>query len=171
MESNKSFFINNLPKSLLFFGININIFIPLESPAKTQENLVISKVFSYRLLSCSCCKKWVNHLRDYGLEVVDNIVEDISEVKKQYNVPNNLRSCHSAKTGNNIIEGHVPIKSINKLFKEKSRISGITFPGLPHGSTGMETHSHASHSHNYETYEVVSFSKNGKTKIFELISP
>ena len=172
MESNKSFFINNLPKSFLFLGILIiNTFNSQESPAKIQENLDIPKVVSYRLSSCSCCKKWVNHLRDNGLEVVDNIVEDISEIKKKYNVPNNLRSCHSAKIGNYIIEGHVPIESINKLFKEKARISGIAVPGMPHGSPGMETHSHASQSHNYETYEVVSFSKNGKTKIFELISP
>ena len=26
-----------------------------------------------------------------GLEVVDNIVENISEIKQQYNVPNNLK--------------------------------------------------------------------------------
>ena len=97
--------------------------------------------------------------------------ENISEIKQQYNVPNNLRSCHSAKIGNYTIEGHVPIESINKLFKEKPSISGIAVPGMPHGSPGMETHSHESHSHNYETYKVVSFSKNGNTKIFDQISP
>ena len=172
MESNKSFFINNLRNSLLFFGILIiNTFNSQESPAKTQENLDIPKVVSYRLSSCSCCMKWVNNLRDKGLEVVDNIVEDISEIKKQYNISNNLRSCHSAKIGNYIIEGHVPIESINKLFKEKPRISGMTVPGMPHRSPFMETNSHASHSHNYDTYKVVSFSKNGKTKIFQQISP
>ena len=158
--------------SLLFSGILIvNTFNPQGSTAKNQENINIPKVLSYRSESCSCCKKWVNHLRDNGLEVVDNIVENISEIKKQYNVPNNLRSCHSAKIGNYTIEGHVPIESINKLFKEKPIISGIAVPGMPHGSPGMETHSHESHSHNYETYKVVSFSNNGNTKIFDQISP
>ena len=42
---------------------------------------------------------------------------------------------------------------------------------MPHGSPGMETHSHESPSHNYETYKVVSFSNNGNTKIFDQISP
>ena len=157
---------------LIFSGILFtNIINPNKSIALTQENIDIPKVISYRSSSCSCCKKWINHLRDNGLEVVDNIVENISEIKQQYNVPNNLRSCHSAKIGNYTIEGHVPIESINKLFKEKPSISGIAVPGMPHGSPGMETHSHESHSHNYETYKVVSFSKNGNTKIFDQISP
>ncbi len=32
-----------------------------------------------------------------GLEVVDNVVEDISLIKDQYSIPNNLRSCHTEK--------------------------------------------------------------------------
>ena len=73
----------------------------------------MSEVVSCRSASCGWCKKWINHLRDNRLEVV----EDISEIKNQYKIPNNLRSCHSAKIGNYIIEGHVPIESINKLLK------------------------------------------------------
>ena len=65
----------------------------------------------------------------------------------------------------------IPIESINKLFKEKPSISGIAVPGMPHGSPGMETHSHNSHSHNHESYIVISFSNNGSTKIFDTISP
>ena len=102
---------------------------------------------------------------------MDNIVKNISGIKQQYNIPNNLRSCHTAKIGNYKIEGHVPIESINKLFKEKAIISGLAVPGMPHGSPGMETHSHESHSHNYEAYKVVSFSNSGDTKIFDTIYP
>ena len=172
MEFSKSIFKSNLLNSLLFSGILIvNTFNAQESTAKNKENIDIPKVLSYRSASCSCCKKWVNHLRDNGLEVVDNIVENISEIKQHYNVPNNLRSCHSAKISNYTIEGHVPIESINKLFKEKPSIYGLAVPGMPHGSPGMETHSHESQSHNYETYKVFSFSHNGNTKIFDQISP
>jgi len=42
---------------------------------------------------------------------------------------------------------------------------------MPLGSPGMEMHSHKLHSHDYENYKVVSFSKTGKTKIFDKISP
>ena len=110
-------------------------------------------------------------MRDSGLEVVDNIVEDILVIKDQYQIPNNLRSFHTAQIANYTIEGHVTIKSINKLFTENPIIKGIAVPGMPLGFPGMEMHNHDWHSHDYEYYKVVSFSKTGKTKIFEKISP
>ena len=164
----KTRFLNYLISSGMLFANTINVH---RISAATQENIDMPKVFSYRSASCGCCKKWINHLRDNGLEVVDNIVEDVSVIKNQYQIPNNLRSCHSAQIANYTIEGHVPIESINKLFREKPNINGIAVPGMPHGSPGMEMHSHESHSHVYENYKVVSFSKTGKTKIFDKISP
>ena len=56
----------------------VNIVNVEKSSAKTQDNIDIPKVVSYRSASCGCCKKWVNHLRQNGLEVVDNILEDVS---------------------------------------------------------------------------------------------
>ncbi len=172
MAINKVFikirFLNYLISSGMLFANTIYIH---RISAVTQENIDIPKVVSYRSASCGCCKKWINHLRDNGLEVLDNIVVDVSAIKNQYQIPNNLRSCHSAQIANYTIEGHVPIESINKLFREKPNINGIAVPGMPLGSPGMEMHSHDSHSHDYENYKVVSFSSNGKKKIFDKISP
>jgi len=154
----KTRFLNYLISSGMLFANIINVH---RISAATQENTDIPKVVSYRSASCGCCKKWINHIRDNGLEVVDNIVEDVSVMKNQNQIPNNLRSCHSAQIANYTIEGHVPFESINKLFREKPNINGIAVPGMPLGSPGMEMHSHESHSHDYENYKVVSFSKNG----------
>ena len=164
----KKLFLN----SLIFSGILfINIINDHKSSARTLENVDIPEVVSYRSTSCGCCKKWITHLRDNGLKVVDNVVEDVTVIKNKYQIPNNLRSCHSAKFGKYLIEGHVPIESINKLLREKPSINGIAVPRMPLGSPGMEMHNHDSHSHDYENYKVVSFSKTGKTKIFDKISP
>jgi hypothetical protein len=160
-------FFNFLIFSGIFFANTINAY---RTSAGTKVNIDIPKVISYRSASCGCCKKWINHLRDNGLEVVDNIVEDVLVIKKQYQIPNNLRSCHSAQIANYTIEGHVPIESINKLFKKKPSVKGIAVPGMPLGSPGMEMNSHHSHSHDYENYKVISFSKSGKTEIFDKIS-
>ncbi len=161
-------FLNSLFFSGIIFANTINA---QNTSARSQENIDIPKVISYRSASCGCCKKWINHLRAYGLEVVDNIVEDVSAIKNQHQIPNNLRSCHSAQIANYKIEGHVPIESINKLFREKPNINGIAVPGMPLGSPGMEMNPHDSHSHDYENYKIVSFSKTGKTKIFDKVSP
>ncbi len=91
-------------------------------------------------------------------------MKDVSLINNQYQIPNNLRSCHSAQIANYTIEGHVPIESIKKLFREKPNINGIAVPGKPLGSPGMEIYSHHLHSHDYEKYKVVSFSKTGKQK-------
>ena len=172
MTFNKTFIKKKLLNFLIFSGILfLNSTNANGSSAGTQENIDIPKVVSYRTASCGCCKKWINHLRDDGLEVVDNLVEDDSVIKEQYQIPNNLRSCHSAQNTNYTIEGHVPIKSINKLFKEKPVIKGIAVRGMPLTSYGMGIHSHYSSSHDYENCKVVSFSKTGKTKIFDEIPP
>ena len=172
MASKKIFTKKSVLNSLIFSGILFtNINNTHKSIALTQNIIDPPKVFSYRSVSCGCCKKWINHLRDNGLEVVDNIVEDLSAIKDQYQIPNDLKSCHSALIANYTIEGHVPIKSIDKLLREKPDIKGIAVPGMPIGSPGMEMHTHDSHSHDYENYKVVSFSKTGKTKIFDEISP
>jgi hypothetical protein len=172
MKSKKIFterrFLNSLIYSGIFFANIINF---QKTIARTQEIIDLPQVVSYRSAACVCCKKWINHLRDNGLEVVDNIVEDVSSIKNQYQIPNNLRSCHTAQIGKYIIEGHTPVESIKKLFKEKPMISGIAVPGMPHGSPGMEIDSHKSHSHDNENYDVVSFNKIGQTKTFDKISP
>ena len=172
MASIKIFFKRGFLNYLIFSGILFSNTINAHKIfARTQGDMDIPKVLSYRSASCSCCKKWINHLRDNGLEVVDNIVEDVSVIKNQYQIPNNLRSCHSAQISNYTIEGHVPIESINKLLREKPSLKGIAVQGMPLGSPGMEMNSHHSHAHDYENYKVVSFSKTGKTKIFDEISP
>ena len=167
-KSCKDRFLN----SLIFSGILLtNIINANKSIALTQENIDIPAFVSYRSASCACCKKWINHLRDNALEVVDNIVEDISLIKDQYQVPNNLRTCHSSQISNYTIAGYVPIKSINTLFREKLVSKGIALPGMPLSSPGMEMLSQDSYSHDYENYKLFSFSKTSKTKLFDTISP
>ena len=161
-------------KKSLFSILVIFIFAPylIAAPIRSENNLNFPKVTSYRSASCSCCKKWVNHLRSNGLEVVDNVVEDISLIKNKYSIPNNLRSCHTANMGNYLLEGHVPFESIKKLNLKSPTISGIAVPGMPHGSPGMEVHNHGSHSHNlYKSYEVFSFGDNNQEKIFDKVTP
>ena len=161
-------------KKSFFSVVVLLIFAPAlnAAPIRSESNLNFPKITSYRSASCGCCKKWVNHLRSSGLEVVDNVVEDISLIKDQYSIPNNLRSCHTAKMGNYFIEGHVPFESIKKLKLKSPTIAGIAVPGMPHGSPGMEVHNHGSHPHDhYKNYEVYSFGENIQEEIFDKVTP
>ena len=171
MAINKIFTKKRLLNSKFFSGIFFtNSIIAHRTSAGTQENIYIPKVVYYRSASCGCCKKWINHLRDNVLEVVDNIFEDVSLIRNQFQIPNNLRSCLFAQIDNYRIEERVSIKSIKKLFGEKTSIKGIALEDKSLSCTGIEIHFYDSHSHYYENYKVVKFRKTGKTKIFDKIS-
>ena len=48
-----------------------------------------------------------------------------------------LSPCHISIIGNYVVGGHVPIEVVNRLLAEKPAITGITLPGMPMGSPGM----------------------------------
>lgn len=47
-------------------------------------------------------------------------------------------SCHTALTGGYAIEGHVPVREIERLLKERPDAIGLAVPGMVIGSPGME---------------------------------
>ena len=125
----------------------------------TSDKTNANEVVVYQSKSCGCCKKWVKHLEDSGFKVKSEFVSDVTEVKLKMNLPMRLASCHTAVANGYIIEGHVPASAIRKLFSEKPSIKGISVPGMPIGTPGME----GSHR---ESYEVIAFKENGTEKIF-----
>ena len=96
------------------------------------------KVVVYKSPTCGCCKAWVKHLRDNGFEVEVHQRYNVEPVKDEMGVPKPLRSCHTAKVGGYVIEGHVPADLIVKLLEEKPAAAGLAVPGMPMGSPGME---------------------------------
>ena len=57
-------------------------------------------------------------------------------------VPENLQSCHTATVGWYTIAGHVPVADIERLLDEKPKVVGLSVPGMPSGSPGMENGQH-----------------------------
>ena len=59
-------------------------------------------------------------------------------MRAKLGLPQNLGSCHTALVGGYVVEGHVPAADVRKLLKEKPKALGITVPGMPIGSPGMD---------------------------------
>jgi hypothetical protein len=108
---------------------------------------------------CGCCAKWVEYLQQRGFDVKITETEEMAAVKSRLKVPEELRSCHTAKVGKYVVEGHVPVEDIERLLKEKPDAIGIAVAGMPMGAPGME---HGGHK---EAYKTVLFSAKG-TKVF-----
>jgi hypothetical protein len=114
----------------------------------------------YRSASCGCCSKWVDHLKENKFIVKDYVVDDVQIVKDKNGVPKSMASCHTALVNGYVVEGHVPAKDIMRLLKEKPRVVGISVPGMPVGTPGMEMGGRK------DPYEVVSFDKNNNYQVF-----
>jgi len=89
--------------------------------------------------SCSCCGKWIEHLQQNGFQVSVHEVNDVPAARKKLGMPDRLGSCHTARVGDYVIEGHVPATDIQRLLKEKPKALGLAVPAMPPGSPGMET--------------------------------
>lgn len=106
----------------------------------------------YKSPSCGCCGGWVTHMESSGFSVEVQNVEDVYVIKEQLNVPPNAASCHTAKIGGYVIEGHVPAADIRRLLKDKPKIDGIAAPGMPMGSPGMEVPGEPADKYNVVTF-------------------
>jgi hypothetical protein len=131
--------------------------------ASAQQNAAASKPTAvvYKTSSCGCCKMWVEHLKANGftVEAKDVSADEVRAVSKAAGLKDDDTSCHTAKIGGYIVEGHVPASDIQRLLKEKPAIAGIAAPGMPQGSPGMEQGSK-------EPFDVVAFTKDGKTRLY-----
>ena len=89
--------------------------------------------------SCGCCADWIELAREHGHDVEAVDVLYIGEAKRALGVPEALRSCHTARIGGYVVEGHVPFEALDRLLAERPDVAGIAVPGMPVGSPGMGT--------------------------------
>lgn len=101
--------------------------------------LAEAQVDVYKSPYCGCCEKWVEHLRAHGFEVRTHDVMDVPGQRKKFGMPEAYGSCHTAKVGNYLVEGHVPAADVQRLLKEKPQTVGLAVPSMPPGSPGMES--------------------------------
>ena len=127
----------------------------------TAPASALPKVTVYKTSSCGCCKLWVDHMKANGFDVqaMDVSSADVRNVSKMAGLKDEDTSCHTAKVGNYTIEGHVPAADIKRLLREKSAVAGLSAPGMPQGSPGMEQGVK-------EPYDVIAFKKDGTSTVF-----
>ena len=118
------------------------------------------KVDVWKSPSCGCCQGWVDYLSESGFDVTIHHSEKMSQIKQNLGITDqSLHSCHTAKIGNYLIEGHVPVSDIRRLLAEKPDIIGLTAPGMPAMSPGMG-------SIEPKDYDVLQFDKHQKSSVF-----
>ncbi len=110
--------------------------------------------------TCGCCQGWVDYLEDNGFKVTAHDVDALTKIKRNLGITDpSLHSCHTAKIGDYLVEGHVPVADIQRLLEERPDILGITAPGMPMMSPGM-------HSIEPKGYDVLQFDADQNATLF-----
>ena len=117
------------------------------------------KIMVYKSPTCGCCTKWVSHLQENGFEVETTDLKDLRMIKSMSGIQPEQASCHTAKVGDYVVEGHEPADDIKRLLAERPEARGLTVPGMPKGSPGME---HPNPDH----YQVLLLGNDGTTEVF-----
>jgi hypothetical protein len=114
----------------------------------------------YKSPYCGCCTSWSDHLESGGFNVTTEKRDDMDTIKDRHGIPLHLRSCHTAVVEGYTIEGHVPLSDIKRMLKERPDIKGLTVPGMPIGSPGMEQ------GNRRDSFNVLAIRKDGSTYIY-----
>ena len=151
-----------MKKLAIVLGLFLLVFDGYSYAEQSEKTVVAepTKIDVYRSPTCSCCGKWVAHLKESNFQVKDNVIEDVQEIKDKYGVSKAMASCHTAVVNGYVIEGHVPANDIKKLLKIKPHVVGIAVPAMPSGTPGMEMGS------SKDPYNVISFNKDNQYEVF-----
>lgn len=133
--------------------------LPFVALAKAEAKVLVEV---WKDPSCGCCKDWVSHLESNGFAVKVNETGN-SAMRQRLGIPQKLGSCHTALVGGYAVEGHVPATDIRRLLKDKPQAVGLTVPGMPVGSPGMDG---AVYGNRRDPYDVLLVLKSGNTRVF-----
>lgn len=91
----------------------------------------------YKDPQCGCCEGYADYLRSHGFEVTAVPTHDLPLLNEKYGIQTDLQPCHISLIAGYVVGGHVPVEVVTRLLSEKPPITGITLPGMPPGSPGM----------------------------------
>ena len=158
LKNSTKFIILLILSASLFFAFNF-VADKQEALANTNKNKLNVEVF--KTPSCGCCYGYVLFLEKEKFNVKQTDMRSLHSIKKKYNIPLEMQSCHTTIMGKYFIEGHVPFEAVNKLLKEQPDIDGIALPGMPIGTPGMP----GDKDEPYVIYQL----KDGKSSVFMTI--
>lgn len=119
-------------------GLAATTLLALSAPlalAQARRPLPVMEV--WKDPQCGCCDDWITYLEKNGFSVRAFDTGNIA-VRQRLGMPEKYGSCHTALIGGYVVEGHVPAADIQRLLRERPAALGLSVPGMPIGSPGMD---------------------------------
>lgn len=112
--------------------------------------------------SCGCCKDWIALLQRDGFKV-QVFDEGNNAMRAKLGLAQRFGSCHTARIGPYVVEGHVPAREIRRLLAERPDALGLAVPGMPVGSPGMDGPEYGGQR---DPYDVLLVQRDGSSRVF-----
>jgi hypothetical protein len=150
--------------TLLMTACGEEVTTPAETPSANQPPAKVAattdKVLEvYKSPTCGCCGAWVEHMEANGYTANVHEQQNLQSIKEKAGILPGTGSCHTAFIDGYAIEGHVPASDVDRLLEERPEGKGLTVPGMPAGSPGMEM------GDRKDAYDVLLFDDEG-TEVF-----
>ena len=141
----------------IIFSISISSLEQEYSSSQNKFSLLVHKT-----PTCGCCKKWVKHLEANSFSTMIKDHQNLQKVKEQYSLQPKYQSCHTAVSQDGyVFEGHIPSKFIKQFLADpEADAIGLSVPGMPLGSPGMEVEGR------FMPYDVLVLYKDGSSKVY-----
>ena len=112
--------------------------------------------------TCGCCKMWVKHMEKNGFTVNIKDHQSLVKIKEELKIEPKHRSCHTGVSSRgHFFEGHIPSEYVSQFLSEDNPDAiGLSVPGMPLGSPGMEVEDR------FTPYDVLVHYKDGSTKVY-----
>ncbi|MEC7620318.1 MAG: DUF411 domain-containing protein [Pseudomonadota bacterium] len=156
-ENNIKFKLNI--KFLVFLLTAVFFTGPTSMTLANEDNLTLTV---HKTPFCGCCKKWIKHAREAGINVIEKDHQNLNAIKREYKINPKHQSCHTSISKDGyIFEGHIHADVIKKYLENPSENSkGLSVPGMPIGSPGMEM------GGRLDDYVVLTIFEDNKDEIF-----
>ena len=114
-------------------GVLLAVSTPSVAAAQGAQTAIL-----YKNPECLCCDAYAKVLQRSGIAVTVEQTPALAELKREHGVPEPLQGCHTLLIDGYVVEGHVPVAAVKRLLAERPAIRGISLPGMPAGSPGMD---------------------------------
>ena len=129
--------------------------------ARSNSNKPLIEV--WKAPSCGCCQDWIAHLEKNGFAVRVNDTGN-NAARTRLGMPTKFGSCHTGLVAGYAVEGHVPAREIHRLLREKPTAVGLSVPGMPIGSPGMDGPDYGPRK---DPYDVLLVQHDGNARVYQ----
>jgi hypothetical protein len=89
---------------------------------------------------CRCCHRWADYLiqAEYSVELRPLPLSALRTRRRELGIPEEYSACHTAVIDGLVVEGHVPLETVEAALREEEGWIALAVPDMPYGSPGME---------------------------------